>query len=106
MRRLTDLWPNLLGRFRQGEEEGREPRQIVQGEENEESQLLLEAYENLYWTRVIAVRDFLDEHNPAALREMAARFLEAVDRGLWQARSNSAYARLSELTARPMEKTA
>ena len=60
MRRLTDLWPNLLGRFRQGEEEGREPRQIVQGEENEESQLLLEAYENLYWTRVIAVRDFLE----------------------------------------------
>jgi len=53
-----------------------------------------------------AVRDFLDEHNPAALREMAARFLEAIDRGLWQARSNSAYARLSELAARPMEKTA
>jgi cobaltochelatase CobN len=53
-----------------------------------------------------AVRDFLDEHNPAALREMAARFLEAIDRGLWQARSNSAYARLSELAARPIKKTA
>ena len=53
-----------------------------------------------------AVREFLEEHNPAALREMAARFLEAIDRGLWQARSNSAYARLRELADRPMEKTA
>ena len=41
-----------------------------------------------------AVRDFLARHNPAALAEMAARFAEAIDRGLWRARSNSAYARL------------
>ena len=47
-----------------------------------------------------AVRAFLAEHNPAALKEMAEKFLEAIDRGLWQARSNSAYARLSELADR------
>lgn len=43
------------------------------------------------------VRGFLADHNPAALREMAERFLESIDRGLWQTRSNSAYARLNEL---------
>jgi cobaltochelatase CobN len=52
------------------------------------------------------VRAFLAEHNPAALAEMAERFLEAAERGLWQARSNSAYARLSELTGRRLENTA
>ncbi|TDQ86410.1 cobaltochelatase CobN subunit [Dongia mobilis] len=36
------------------------------------------------------VRGFLEDHNPAALREIAARLLEAQSRGLWQARSNSA----------------
>ncbi|MBO6783559.1 MAG: cobaltochelatase subunit CobN [Alphaproteobacteria bacterium] len=49
------------------------------------------------------VRCFLAEHNPAALREMAARFLEAIERGLWQARSNSAYARLHELAGTNVE---
>jgi len=52
------------------------------------------------------VRTFLDTHNPAALAEMAARFLEAIDRGLWQARSNSAYARLRELAGLSLEYTA
>ena len=52
------------------------------------------------------VRAFLDTHNPAALAEMAARFLEAIDRGLWQARSNSAYARLRELAGLSLEDTA
>ncbi len=52
------------------------------------------------------VRTFLAEHNPAALAEIAARFLEATERGLWQARSNSAYARLSELAGRRLENTA
>ena len=52
------------------------------------------------------VRAFLKEHNPAALGEMAERFLEAIERGLWQARSNSAYARLQELAGIAMEKTA
>ena len=43
------------------------------------------------------VFDFLQENNPAALQEIAERLKEAIDRGLWQARSNSAYAKLSEL---------
>ena len=36
------------------------------------------------------VREFLERRNPDALREMAERFLEAVERGLWRPRSNSA----------------
>ena len=36
-------------------------------------------------------------HNPAALREIAQRFAEAVERGLWQPRRNSAAALLDEL---------
>ena len=43
------------------------------------------------------VRDFIADANPAALREMAERFLEAVERGLWQPRSNSAAGRLGSL---------
>ena len=35
------------------------------------------------------VRDFLHAHNPAALREMAERFQEALTRGLWTPRLNS-----------------
>ncbi len=48
-----------------------------------------------------SVREFLEAHNPAALREMADKFLEAIERGLWQARSNSAYARLNKLAGNP-----
>ncbi len=36
------------------------------------------------------VRDFIEAHNPDALAEIAARFEEAIQRGLWQPRSNSA----------------
>ncbi len=36
------------------------------------------------------VRRFMAGHNPAALRETAARFAEAIRRGLWTPRSNSA----------------
>jgi cobaltochelatase CobN len=43
------------------------------------------------------VRGFLAEHNPAALVEIAGRFDEAVQRGLWQPRRNSAPALLDEL---------
>ncbi len=46
------------------------------------------------------VRDFLMQKNPAALAEMAARFAEAVDRGLWTPRSNSARFELDMLGAR------
>ncbi|MCR9135418.1 MAG: cobaltochelatase subunit CobN [Alphaproteobacteria bacterium] len=37
-----------------------------------------------------AVREFMADHNPAALRELAERLSEAIDRGLWTPRSNSA----------------
>jgi len=46
-----------------------------------------------------AVRAFMAEANPAALRETAARLAEALERGLWKPRSNSAgmlLARLAE----------
>ena len=36
------------------------------------------------------VRAFLEANNPDALRDIAARLLEAQDRGLWRPRSNSA----------------
>jgi cobaltochelatase CobN len=36
------------------------------------------------------VRGFMNDANPRALEETAARFAEAIDRGLWQPRRNSA----------------
>jgi cobaltochelatase CobN len=47
-----------------------------------------------------AVRDFIAENNPPALREIAARFCEAIDRGLWAPRRNSAYQELQRLAGR------
>ena len=44
-----------------------------------------------------AVRTFMTEHNPAALREMAQRFLEALDRGLWKSRRNATRSELEQL---------
>jgi cobaltochelatase CobN len=44
-----------------------------------------------------AVRAFMAEANPAALRETAARLAEALERGLWKPRSNSAGVLLAEL---------
>jgi cobaltochelatase CobN len=44
-----------------------------------------------------AVRGFLEEKNPAALREMSARLIEAQERQLWRPRSNGAYQRLRKL---------
>jgi cobaltochelatase CobN len=46
-----------------------------------------------------AVRRFLAEANPAALKEMAERLLEAQSRGLWRPRLNSAHRRLREWAA-------
>jgi len=43
-----------------------------------------------------AVRAFMAEANPAALRETAARLAEALDRGLWKPRSNSVGMMLAE----------
>jgi cobaltochelatase CobN len=41
------------------------------------------------------VRDFLMANNPAALKEIAAKLLEAQERGLWKSRSNAAFDHLS-----------
>lgn len=42
-------------------------------------------------------RDFIAEHNTPALHEIAQRLQEAIDRGMWTPRSNSARARIGEL---------
>jgi cobaltochelatase CobN len=42
-------------------------------------------------------RQFMADNNPAALREMAQRFAEAIARGLWQPRLNSVHDRLKDL---------
>jgi len=44
-----------------------------------------------------ATRSFIADANPAALREIAARLAEAIDRGLWVPRSNSARTRIDGL---------
>jgi cobaltochelatase CobN len=46
-----------------------------------------------------AVRGFIAENNPPALAEIAARFREAVERGLWAPRRNSVYEELREFIA-------
>ncbi len=43
------------------------------------------------------VVEFLRDKNPEALKEMADRFLEAIERGLWKPRSNSAKFELEQL---------
>ena len=47
------------------------------------------------------VREFLQRKNPDALREMAERFLEAAERGLWRPRSNSALGTLRAAAGAP-----
>jgi cobaltochelatase CobN len=44
-----------------------------------------------------AVREFMADANPHALKEMAERLLEAMERGLWTAKSNSAKFELESL---------
>ncbi|MBT4700385.1 MAG: cobaltochelatase subunit CobN, partial [Rhodospirillaceae bacterium] len=51
----------------------------------------------------IDVRKFIEQHNPAALKEMAERFDEAVQRNLWRPRSNSAHNLLNSLLEDPIE---
>jgi len=46
------------------------------------------------------VLEFLREKNPEALKEMADRFLEAIERGLWTPRSNSAKFELEQLAGK------
>ncbi|MEE2952228.1 MAG: cobaltochelatase subunit CobN [Pseudomonadota bacterium] len=43
-----------------------------------------------------AVRRFMEENNPNAFAEMADRLAEAIERGLWTPKSNSAASRLAE----------
>ena len=45
-----------------------------------------------------ATRQFMFDNNPAALREMAQRFQEAITRSLWQPRLNSVHDRLKDLS--------
>jgi cobaltochelatase CobN len=45
-----------------------------------------------------ATRDFIRDNNSAALREIAERFREAAQRGLWTPRLNSAHDLLEDLT--------
>ena len=40
-------------------------------------------------SKTTEVRQFMAEHNPAALAEIKARFAEAIERGLWTPRRNS-----------------
>ncbi|MGR3550498.1 cobaltochelatase subunit CobN [Pseudooceanicola sp.] len=42
-------------------------------------------------------RQFITDHNPAAMKEIAERLQEAIDRGLWTPRSNSARGRIASL---------
>lgn len=51
------------------------------------------------------VRDFIEEKNEAALRDIAKRFLGAIDRGMWKPKSNSARFGLEEMTANHLEKS-
>jgi cobaltochelatase CobN len=46
------------------------------------------------------VRAFLEGNNPAALKEMSERLLEAEERGLWRPQLNSAHVLLSALANR------
>ena len=57
-------------------------------------EMLFDAY-----IRDEAVREFMERSNPAALRETAARFLEALDRGLWRPRANFGYDLLRSLAS-------
>ena len=43
------------------------------------------------------VRDFIEEANPHALKDIAAKLLEAVERNLWSPKSNSAKFKLEEV---------
>ena len=55
-------------------------------------------FDSLYDAYLVddGVRSFMAEHNPAALTETSRRFLEAIDRGLWRPRRNSAREALTQ----------
>ncbi len=62
-------------------------------------------FDMLYDAYIIddAVRGFVAAHNPDALAEIARRLGEAIERGLWRPRLNSAADRLAELAMRGAE---
>ncbi|MEM9626635.1 MAG: cobaltochelatase subunit CobN [Pseudomonadota bacterium] len=45
------------------------------------------------------VRDFIERHNPDALDEIARRFQEAIERGLWRPKANDVIDRLASIRA-------
>ena len=47
----------------------------------------------------VETRLFIEENNPAAAREIAERFSEAIRRGLWRPRANSAADLLERMLA-------
>jgi cobaltochelatase CobN len=49
------------------------------------------------------VLSFIAANNRPALRELAERFAEAITRGLWTPKSNSAYSELSRLMEKPVQ---
>jgi cobaltochelatase CobN len=53
-----------------------------------------------------AVRDFIEAHNPAALKEIAERLIEAQERHLWKPRSNAAHTHLQEWAGRGLKERA
>ena len=57
-------------------------------------EMLFDAY-----IRDEGVRAFMECSNPAALRETAARFLEALDRELWRPKTNFSYDLLRSLAS-------
>lgn len=61
--------------------------------ENHHFEMLFDAY-----LGDASVRQFIKENNRPALKEMAGRFIEAIDRGFWQPRSNSAIDLLHQLS--------
>ena len=59
-------------------------------------------FESLFEAYLIAPEtlEFLRRHNPAALREIAGHFLDAIERQFWQPQRNSAYGYLMELSGK------
>ena len=49
------------------------------------------------------VRAFIEEKNAAALKDIARRFLDAMERGMWRPKSNSARFGLEDMAAMTRE---
>ena len=70
LRRLTDLWPNMLRRQEDGDEEEREallseaelPPEDGDRLQVDEAQLLAD-YRNTYWTRLMVLEDYECHHD-------------------------------------------